>query len=127
MEIQLTAHEVRLSDAERTRIESKFARLAHYYPRLNTCRVVVDVDNARRRHGNVYRVRVSLPVPRGEVAVCRRSGDDLVTATRATFDATRRRLQDHARLLRGEVKRKNPAGRFEARGGRAETESGPPA
>lgn len=105
MDIQLTAHDVELTEAERGRIVSTFEKLARYHPRLNACRVVVDLDNTRRRHGRVYRVRVSLPVPQGEVAVSRQSSTNLRIAAREAFAAARRCLQDHVRLLRGDIKR----------------------
>ena len=54
-------------------------------------------------------VRIDLKVPGGEIAVTHEHDEDLQIALRDAFDAARRRLEDYARVQRGDVKH-HPAG-----------------
>jgi len=63
----------------------------------------------RRRHGDLYHVRVDLKVPGNEIVVKRdppehHSHEDIHVAVRDCFDAVRRQLEDHVRRRRGDVK-----------------------
>ncbi len=73
-----------------------------------SCRVVIEAPN-RRRHGDLYHIRVDLKVPGNEIVVKRdppehHAHEDIYVAVRDSFDAVRRQLEDHVRRQRGDVK-----------------------
>jgi ribosomal subunit interface protein len=112
--VQITFHNVDPSDAVKALIEEKAAWLERYYDRITGCRVVVESPHRRHRNGNAYQVRIDLTVPGGEIAVNRESSGrqaqpDLYVAVRDAFDAARRKLEEHTRRLRQEVKSHEPA------------------
>jgi cold shock CspA family protein/ribosome-associated translation inhibitor RaiA len=86
------------------------AWLEKFYDRLIGCDVVVEAPHRHSRQGNLFAVTVELHVPGGAPVVAGRlhhddhSHEDVYVAIRDTFDAARRRLQDHARRARGDIK-----------------------
>jgi len=74
-----------------------------------SCRVVLELDARHKRHGKQFVVRIDLKVPGGEIAVTHEHDEELEIALRDAFDAARRRLEDYARVQRGDVKH-HPAG-----------------
>jgi len=101
------------SEATRGLIEEKVVWLEQYYDRITGCRVVVEAPHRHHRHGNQYLVRIDLKVPAGEIVVNREppqrsESRDLVVAIRDAFDAARRKLEEHVRRHRQEVKNHEP-------------------
>jgi len=97
-----------LKDAVRREID----RLDDYFDRIVGCRVMVELPHQRREEGNPYHVRIELSVPGRNLVVSRsprareRERETRMTALDEAFGAIRRRLEDYARELRGDVKRK---------------------
>jgi ribosome-associated translation inhibitor RaiA len=81
-------------------------RLEHVYDRIQRCHVWVDLPHRHHRHGARFQVRVVVSVPGREIAVGGRNegNDDVYLALANAFLAARRQLQEHARILRGDVK-----------------------
>jgi cold shock CspA family protein len=113
----------------RAAITKHLAQLEQRFGRLTACRVVVKGPSAHHHIGGLYEVNIRLALPSGrEVNVGRTSQaderhSDLTFAVSDVFKRARRRLQDHARRLQGQVKhhegqpigtvvRLDPAGRF---------------
>ena len=69
-----------------------------------SCRVVVDSTQRRQHQGKLYGVRIAITVPRKELAVTREENEDVYVAIRDAFDHASRRLEEHARRERGDVK-----------------------
>jgi ribosomal subunit interface protein len=97
------------SDAIRAKIEERASRLERLHNRITSCRVVVETADKHRHKGHLYRVRVDVVVPRGEVATNRaptkaQEHQDVYVAIRDAFDATERRLENHVRRARGDTK-----------------------
>jgi cold shock CspA family protein len=108
---QVTLHGIGPDPIIEQDLRRKLAWLRRYSLRITGCRVTVDAPHRRRRKGRLYRVRVTLHVPRGELAVARNCSrhhahEDLQVAIHDAFDAARRELMDYARLKRGQVKRR---------------------
>jgi cold shock CspA family protein len=125
--VQITFRNVEpAADIERE-IRARAEKLETFYHRLTSCRVLVEVPARHRQKGYPFHVRIDLTVPEGEIVVKRapalysrerRIGDErerkrmevrperkhLKVAIHEAFDAARRRLQDHARKLRADVK-----------------------
>lgn len=106
--LQVSLHGIAHSDALYSAIREKAERLDRYYDHLMSCRVVLELGGRHKRKGKQFNVRIDLKVPGGELAVTREHHDDLQVALRDAFDAARRRLEDYARVQRGDVKRHLP-------------------
>ncbi len=121
------------SEAIEANIRERAAKLDTFYERIMSCRVVVEAPHRYHHKGKVYHVRIDMTVPGGEVVVKREpkrivdaplrsqkepgvelavnrelskpdSHEDVYVAIRDAFDAARRKLQDHARRQRGQLK-----------------------
>lgn len=98
------------SDALRARIEREAAKLERFHDRITSCRVAVIGRGHRRRHGDLYAVRLQITTPGdGDVMIDRNppedhAHEDAFVAVRDAFAAARRRLQDHHRRSQGQVK-----------------------
>lgn len=109
-------------------IERRAGELEHFYDRIMSCRIVIEMPHRRRRLGNLFHVTIDMTVPGSEIVVTHKpsqhstrrqleeekvmksseaatSDKHLEVAIRRAFDAARRRLQDYARLERGSVKK----------------------
>jgi len=98
------------SNAIEEAIRERVAKLERFFPRVISCRVMVEElarrDNAR---GFVYHVRVQVRVPEGELVGDKapppeRFHEDVQVAIRDAFDAVGRELEDFVRVERGDVK-----------------------
>lgn len=117
---------MRTSPAVADHVQKEAQKLQRYFDRITHCHVVIIAPHKHHRHGRPYSIHVELGVPRGPLVVnhepaaharaddSRReqrqsepnaAHDDIYVTLRETFDVVRRRLEDHARRLRGEVKR----------------------
>lgn len=106
------------SEELKAQVEAEIERLQRFYDRITSCRVVVEQPHRRRTSGNPYHVRIDVTVPGNELVVSRDPGDeesrkDPVMAIEQAFAAMQRQLEDHAREIRGDTKRReeNPQGR----------------
>ena len=110
--LQITVRNVEVTEDTQALIRAHAAKLDQLSDRITDCRVLVG-GPLRYRIGEpiAYSVRIDLVVPGGELVVRRKPREDLVTAIQDAFDAAGRRLQDHARMLRGDVKRRIAPGR----------------
>lgn len=107
--LQIIFRNMDASDAVRARIEEHADKLALFHDRVMSCRVVVDAPHRRRRQGKIYHVSIDAKVPGTEIAVNRapdghHAHEDVYMAVRDAFNALARRLQDVARIRRGDTK-----------------------
>ena len=117
--VQITFRGLPRSDAVETNVREKAEKLNRFFPDIMACRVVVEAHHKHRHHGNLYHASIDLTVPGHELAVNRdppahQAHEDIYVAIRDAFAAARRRLEDYARELRGEVKshQEPPRGRI---------------
>ena len=97
------------SPAIEAKIRQRAEKLETFFPRIMSCRVVVESHHKHKHHGVLYHVRVDLKVPGAELVASREHHDnhaheDVYVAIRDAFDAVRRQLEDHSRRHRGDVK-----------------------
>jgi ribosomal subunit interface protein len=103
--LQVTYRGMESSAALEDAVREKAAKLEQFHPRLMSCRVVIEQAARHKTQGKQFAVRIDLKAPGGEIAVNRDHADDVYVALRDAFDAARRKLEDFAREIRGDVKR----------------------
>jgi cold shock CspA family protein len=97
-------------DRLREKVEDYVMRLEGRYGRVTSCRVVLKSPGDRHRSGAPYEVYVHLALPNGKdvnIDRTRHVDERFADANFALHDAfrrARRRLQEEARRLRGEMK-----------------------
>jgi len=102
--LQITFRGLPHSDALETAIRERAVKLDRFHPRITSCRVVVELAGRHQQQGKQFVVRLDIGVPGAEIAVNRDHAEDAMVAVRDAFDAARRKLEDHAREQRGDVK-----------------------
>jgi ribosome-associated translation inhibitor RaiA len=93
-------------------IRRRAAKLEEFAPDLSSCHVVVEATGNRHHQGHRYLVKIDLRLP-GEVIFTgqHHGNEDVELAVRGAFDAMARRLEDHVRQRRGQVKQHAPKAR----------------
>jgi ribosomal subunit interface protein len=107
--LQVTFKEMDPSPAIEADIREKAGRLERYFDRITSCRVAVEARNRSHHKGKVYGCSIHLTVPGREIAVGHvgpknQAHEDVHVAIRDSFEAAARKLEDHARRARGDVK-----------------------
>jgi ribosomal subunit interface protein len=102
--LQITFRNMPHSDAIEAKINEKGAKLDRYFDRIMSCRVVVEESQRRQHQGKLFSVHIDITVPGKELAVTREENEDPHVAVRDAFNTAARRLEEHARQRRGEVK-----------------------
>lgn len=102
--LRITYRDMQRSDALDARIRDKAAKLEEFHPHLVSCHVVVEDRHRHQQQGRQFTVRIDLRVPDHELAVNRDHHEDVYVALRDAFDAAGRKLEDLARVRRGDVK-----------------------
>src|SRR3954468_9356151 len=109
--VQVTFRNMSTSDALEATIREKAANFDRLPPRLIMgCRVAVEAERHRQMRGSLFRVRIDLTVAQGEIVASGNTTqpaphENAYIAVNEAFDEIRRRLEDHAQRIRGEVKR----------------------
>jgi cold shock CspA family protein len=85
-------------------IEKHVESLEQYFGRLTGCHVVIEALVEHHHRGGPFSVRIDLRTPGAELTVNQQGAEDLAVAIREAFDSARRRLEDHLRELRRDVK-----------------------
>ena len=102
--LQITFRGLPHSDALETAIRERTVKLDRFHPRITSCRVVIEQAGRHQQQGKQFVVRLDIGVPGAEIAVNRDHAEDAMVAVRDAFDAARRKLEDHAREQRGDIK-----------------------
>lgn len=90
-------------------VQKYVAQLDKVHPRITGVDVVVEQPHGRHQQGNLYHVRVDIHLPGDQIVVKRdppahQAREDLHVAIRDAFKAARKRLNEQAAVVRGEVK-----------------------
>jgi len=107
--LQITFRGLDHSEALAEKVRRRAEKLDAFADDLIGCRVVIEERHRHHREGNLFHVRVDLTVKGGEITASREhelhhGHTDAHVAVRDAFDEVERRLQDHARRVRGQVK-----------------------
>jgi ribosomal subunit interface protein len=108
--VQIAFHGMDLSPAMEAQVRQRVDELAQFSDRIVACKVALEAVQRRQRHGKIYRIRIELVVPGGEIVVSHEPAmdhahEDMRIAIRDAFDAARRQLQDRMRRLDGSATR----------------------
>lgn len=116
-----------VSPAVEARIREEVAALGRYFNRITSCRVVVEAPHQHHQRGKGFHISIDLHVPGSEIVVNHEpslhgtvanseTGEwekhletqpdhkDIYVSIRDAFATARRRLEDYARVLRGDTK-----------------------
>ena len=104
MPVEIKVHDLALTDPEEAEIREKAEGLERFHPRIVRIRVTV-VGPGGHHRGGIHKARIDVAVPGLEIVINRQSGYSVREAVREAFDAAGRRLEDHVRRVRGDVKR----------------------
>jgi cold shock CspA family protein/ribosome-associated translation inhibitor RaiA len=126
--VQTSFRNMDASAAVAARVQEEADKLDKYFDRITSCRVIVEAPHRHHRRGEPFHIRIELGVPGKELVVTHEptlkheeQGEwhkhlevegphkDVYVAIRDAFKAMRRRLQDHVRCLRHDVKTHYPA------------------
>lgn len=102
--LQITLRNIPQSDALEAHVREKAAWLEKFHPNVTGCKVVVEIPHKHKHQGELFDVRLDIHVPGDELVINREAAPDVYVALRDVFDAARRKLEDHARRIRGDVK-----------------------
>ena len=124
--VRITFRNLEPSAAVEKWIQSEAEKLETFYSRIMSCRVAVEIPHRHQRKGNQWHIRIDLMLPGKELVIKREPGassrsritkaamagkvskiephHDLRLAIHDAFKAASRRVQDYARLNRGDVK-----------------------
>lgn len=97
------------SEAVEAEIRKHVDSLEHFFDRITSCHVTLTLPHRHQRQGKLFEVKIILNVPQRELVVSRNPEEDQThtdahIAIRDAFRAMRRKLEDYAREIRGEVK-----------------------
>jgi len=128
--IQITYRHIDHTEEAEQCIREEAAKLDKYFPRIMSCRVLLEMPHRHRAMGNPFQLRIDLGVPGRAIAVkhptvqsvARRPGagrkskqaevesppKDLHGTIREAFKSAKRQLQDYAREIRRDVKTHAP-------------------
>jgi len=129
--LQITFRNITPSAIIEEWVRTEADKLDSFYNRVMACRVAIEVPHRHHRKGSPYHIRIDLTVPGEEIVVKREPSishraqqlgetdikkhlevktphKNLRAAINDAFRAAGRRLQDHARRQRGDVKSHSP-------------------
>jgi cold shock CspA family protein len=114
--VEIDFQGIHANEQLRSCVTRNISTLEQRFGRITACRVVIRGPSERHRKGGPFEVSIRLSLPQGrEVDIGRSEGRvkeadtdnrllDPVVAVNDAFKRARRRLQDHARRMQGQVK-----------------------
>ena len=102
--IQITFRGMASSAALEAAIREKADKFEQFHPHIMSCRVVIETAARHKQQGKEFVVRLDIKVAGAEIVINREHSEDPFIAVRDAFDAARRKLEDHTRRQRGDVK-----------------------
>ena len=108
--LQISFRNMDPSPAIEAVVREKAAKLDRFFERIVSCGVTIEAPHRRHHKGKLYKVRIDIGMPGKKAVHVTQEGpknqahEDVYVAIRDAFDAAVRRVEDHARRLRGDVK-----------------------
>lgn len=113
--LQITFRQMEPSPALEARIRELASRLDKFSAEIMRCHVIVEPLAGHKHQGSLYDLRINITLPDEQIAIRRthsanHAHEDPYVALRDAFRAARRKLEDHERIRRGDVKRRAATG-----------------
>ncbi len=107
--VRITFRDLSPPQLAEERIRERVDRLARLHPRIIACRTVVEAPHRHRHKGKLYRVRIDVTLPGGELVVDRNAADkhaheDFFVAVRDAFNAMEGKLRTYAARKKGRTR-----------------------
>jgi ribosomal subunit interface protein len=108
--VQITFRGLEPTDAIKSAVQERAEKLARYYDKIESCKVVIESPHKHSQKGRIYEVKIRLGVPGEDVVITREPAehaaheDDLYLTINDAFKEAGRRLEEHVRKRRGLVK-----------------------
>ncbi|MBI6629061.1 HPF/RaiA family ribosome-associated protein [Pontibaca salina] len=107
--LEIAWHNLEKSETLEARIRERVDKMSRYFNRINSCRIAVEMPHRSQHNTKEFHLRIEVRVPEHEIVVSNNPGDrrdhfDPLITIRDAFDAMDRRLEEHSRKMRGEVK-----------------------
>lgn len=114
-EVQISFRGIEKSEALESHIREKARGLERFFAQIVSCKVAVERVHRHHHKGDIYHIRIWLGLPGEDVFVNREpeenhAHEDIYVALRDAFDKAKRQLEERVRIMRGDVKRKQPFG-----------------
>jgi ribosomal subunit interface protein len=111
--LEITFRNMDPSAAVEARLREKAEKLDRFHDHIMSCRIVVEAPHAHHHQGKLFQVRLDIKVPGKELAISHQgpknhAHEDVYVAIRDAFNAAIRRLDEHLRRERGDVKAHEP-------------------
>ena len=106
--VQIAFRGMAHSTALEAAIREKASKLGQFHQHIMSCHVVIETAARHKHQGKEFVARLDIKVAGGEIAINREHSEDPLVAVRDAFDAARRKLEDHARRQRSDVKSHAP-------------------
>jgi len=90
--VQITYHGVEASQALTELVEERSRHISQLSTRIDGLRVLIDSPHHHHRHGNQYRVRLELTMPKRDLVIDGCADEDPYMAVRQAFGTLQRRL-----------------------------------
>lgn len=106
--LKISFHNMETSDAMETRVRERVARLEKLADNIIACRVTLEAPN-KQPHSSSVAITIKLSVPGNDIVVKREQRrhavrHDAYQVIGVAFDIAERRLEEHGRVSRHEVK-----------------------
>jgi ribosomal subunit interface protein len=106
--LQISFHNMASSEAIEARVRERAARLERFFDSIISCRVTVEAPH-KQPHRSTVGITIDIGVAGKEIVIKREqrhheARDDAYQVIGVAFDAAERQLEQHARVLRREVK-----------------------
>lgn len=105
-QLQIHFHGIDTSPALQASIRGKSNKLEQFHPNVTSCRVVVQRPHNHKQQGEEFLVSIDVSVPGGNIVANQARRQDVHVALRDAFSAARRQLDEHARRLCTDGKRR---------------------
>ena len=106
--LQIRFHNMAASEAIEARVRERAARLERFFDAIISCRVTIEAPH-KQPHRSTVGITIDIGVAGKEIVVKREERhhelrDDAYLVIGVAFDAAERQLEQHARVIRREVK-----------------------
>jgi len=107
--VELSFQHIEPSESVREVVLEKADKLQRFADHVLGVRVAIDAPHRQHRKGTMYDVRIDVSIPGDNIMITHQgpkdhAHEDIYTAINDAFDAAYRRLEEHTRRVRGDVK-----------------------